>query len=264
MSEDTASGRSASPAVTRAAAILTRLAVEPGRPVGPSELSRQVGVPKSTVLNVCAALVEAGLLSRSVEGYQLGGRLAELGHAYLAGVTEVEVFHRLCRERYPEAPRTVQLAVLGDGTSAVYLARHDGREPLHLGLAAEIGRSVPAYCTASGKALLAALDGSGLAARLPADGVLDPATPASLTRADGLHDELRATRERGYATEDGEIVDGLCCVGVAVRTPRRADGLVGISFTAVRRAAGDPASMATELRELAGAFAARIGGALAY
>ncbi|WP_165922201.1 IclR family transcriptional regulator [Pseudonocardia endophytica] len=259
-----ASGRSASPAVTRAAAILTRLAAEPGRPVGPSELSRQVGVPKSTVLNVCAALVEAGLLSRSGEGYELGGRLAELGHAYLAGVTEVEVFHRLCRERYPQTSRTVQLAVLGDGASAVYLARHDGRDPLHLGLAAEIGRSVPAYCTASGKALLAALDESGLATRVPADGALEPATTASLSTVDGLRDDLRATRDRGYATEDGEIVDGLCCVGVAVRTPRRADGLVGLSFTSMRRAADDPASTAAELRELAGVFAARIGGGLAY
>ncbi len=256
---------STSPAVTRAAAILSRLADEPARPLGPSELSRAIAAPKSTVLNLCAALVDAGLLRRSSDGYQLGSRLAELGHAYLNSVTEVEEFHHLCRERYPAAPRTVQLAVLGDGLSAVYLARHDGSEPLNLGLAAEIGRSVPAYCTASGKALLAALDDDALAGRLPADGALRPVTSASVSTPDALRAELRAARENGFAAEHGEIVDGLCCVGVAVRTPRRIDRLVGISFTSTRRSAtGDPASAGAELREFAGTFATRIGGELAY
>lgn len=252
------------PAVARAAAILTRLADQPARAVGPSELSRAVGVPKSTVLNLCAALVQARLVRRVDGGYQLGSRLAELGHAYLAGVTEVEVFHRLCRERYPDAPWTVQLAVLGDGPSAVFLARHDGTEPLNLGLAAEIGRAVPAHCTACGKALLAALDERDLDARL-AGADLRAATASSLSTPDALRAELRAVAERGWADDGDEIVDGLSCIGVAVRTPRRIDGLVAISFTFTRRSApADEPAAAAGLREFAGTFAERIGGEPAW
>jgi IclR family transcriptional regulator, blcABC operon repressor len=254
--------RSPSPAVTRTAAILALLAENPKRPLGPSELSRLVGVPKSTVLNLCGALVEEGLLRRGNGGYQLGSRLAELGNAYLKSVTEVEEFYELCRDRYPAAPQTVQLGVLGDGLSVVYLARHDGRDPLNLGLASEIGRSVPAYCTANGKALLAALSEEGLRERLPADGRLRPLTARSLSSAAVLRQELQATRDRGYSVERGEIVEGLHCFGVAVRTPRRSDELVGVSFTLTERSALDGAG--EELRAFAQAFAERIGGKLPY
>jgi len=257
--------RSPSPALTRAAAILSLLAEHPKRPLGASELSRLVRVPKSTVLNLCGAMVEAGLLRRGQDGYQLGNRLAELGNAYLKSVTEVEEFYGLCRDVAASAPQTVQLGVLGDGLSVVYLARHDGQDPLNLGLASEIGRSVPAHCTANGKALLAAAKAEDLERMLPADGHLHGITAHSITSADRLLEELKLTRDRGYSIEHGEIVEGLHCFGVAVQTPRRSDELIGVSFTYPERSApADPASAGAELRQFAEAFAERIGGKLAY
>lgn len=222
---------SASPAVTRAAAVLAVLALQPTRPMGPSELARRTGTAKSTVINVCSALVDARLLRRSSGGYLLGHRLAEFGTAYLKSVREVEEFYECCRAILGEVPQTVQLAVLGDGLSAVYLARYDGSEPLHLGLASEIGRSVPAHCTAAGKALLAALPEPDLELRLAMAATLSAATARSITERAELRRELQATTERGYATENGEIVPGLECIGVPVHTPHRADGLLAVSFT---------------------------------
>ncbi|ABW12538.1 transcriptional regulator, IclR family [Parafrankia sp. EAN1pec] len=260
MTDSTESRHSRSPALTRAAAILSLLAEHPKRPLGPSDLSRLTGVPKSTVLNLCAAMVDERLLRRGSGGYQLGDRLAELGNSYLKSVTEVEEFYELCRSTYSDVPQTVQLGVLGSGLSVVYLARHDGRDPLNLGLVSEIGRSVPAYCTASGKALLAAVSDPDLQARLPADGRLEPTTTHSIQSVDRLREELEATRGRGYAIESGEIVEGLRCFGMAVRTPRRSDGLIGVSFTFTERSA--PASLSAvvaELHSFAEAFADRIG-----
>ncbi|WP_433799940.1 IclR family transcriptional regulator [Actinomycetospora sp. CA-084318] len=266
MSEEEMPGRrSPSPALTRAAAILALLAEKPKQAFGPSELSRLVGVPKSTVLNLCGAMVEEGLLRRGPSGYQLGNRLAELGNAYLKSVVEVEEFYDLCQSVYPTAPHTVQLGVLGDGLTVVYLARHDGQVPLNLGLASEIGRSVPASCTANGKALLAGLDRQQLEALLPADGVLETLTSRSVATVADLRRELDETRARRYAEEAGEIVPGLHCFGVAVRTPRRADELIAISFTFPDSATPQhPAEAGHELRGFAESFAERIGGKVAY
>jgi DNA-binding IclR family transcriptional regulator len=265
MDNDPNARRSPSPALTRAAAILALLAEHPKRPLGPSELSRLARVPKSTVLNLCGAMVDEGLLRRGNGGYQLGNRLAELGNAYLKSVTEVEEFYGLCRIAYPAAPQTVQLGVLGDGLSVVYLARHDGRDPLNLGLASEIGRSVPAHCTANGKALLAATSDEDFEARLPAEGRLESLTSASVHSVGGLRQELQATRDRGYSVERGEVVEGLHCFGIAVYTPRRSDELIGVSFTFTERSApSDPSTAGRELRQFAEAFAERIGGKLAY
>lgn len=263
--DDKRSRPSRSPAVTRAAAILSLLADRPKRPLGPSDLSRLTGVPKSTVLNLCSAMVDEGLLRRGSSGYQLGERLAALGNSYLKSVTEVEEFYELCRITYPSVPQTVQLGVLGSGLSVVYLARHDGRDPLNLGLASEIGRSVPAHCTATGKALLAAMSNEDLEKRLPADGRLEPTTNRSLQSVDRLREDLEATRARGYSIESGEIVEGLHCFGVAVRTPRRKDGLIALSFSFTEGSAPtDPTPVVADLQSFAATFADCIGSKLAH
>src|SRR5215210_9091667 len=70
--DDRAAVGSLAPAVTRAVAILDALAAEPGRPMPLSELSRRVGGPKSSVANVCTALVDAGLVRRWENGFALG------------------------------------------------------------------------------------------------------------------------------------------------------------------------------------------------
>ncbi len=66
---------------------------------------------------------------------------------------------------------------------------------------------------------------------LPKNGRLPTITPKSINDSRALGNELAAIRGRGYSIEQGEIVRGLNCFGVAVRTPHRKDGLIGISFS---------------------------------
>ncbi|GAB3615664.1 hypothetical protein GCM10027416_02210 [Okibacterium endophyticum] len=255
--------RSPSPAITRAAEILSLLAEQPKRAYGASELARVTGVPKSTVLNLCAAMLEAGYLRRSPGGFQLDHRLAELGTAYLKSVAEVEEFYELCRSESNSA-HTIQLGVLGDDLNVVYLARHDGSDPLNLGLASEIGRSVPANCTAAGRALLAVAGNQELESRLPQHAPLPVLTTFSIGDVDALKAEIEATHLRGYSMEKGETVVGLTCFGTAVRTPHRSDGLIAVSFSFPEQALPADADEAGEkLRAFAARFAARIGGELA-
>src|SRR3954463_16791789 len=156
-------GESLAPAVTRAALILDVLAQASGDPMGPSELARRLGLPKSSMPNVCGALAEAGFVRRVGTGFTLGRRLAELGGAYLATVDQVQEFHDAVRQLPTGSQETVQFAVL-DGLEVTYLARHDGRQPVRL--TSGIGRRLPAFSTATGKAALASLPDDDLARRL--------------------------------------------------------------------------------------------------
>src|SRR5260221_11048490 len=70
---------SLAPAVTRAATILDVLADNDGEAAGPSEIARRLGLPKSSIANICGALADAGLVRRVGTGFALGRRLAELG-----------------------------------------------------------------------------------------------------------------------------------------------------------------------------------------
>ena len=173
---------SLAPAVTRAAVILDLLAENGGVAAGPSELARRLGLPKSSIANICAALADAGLARRVGTGFALGRKLAELGGAYLASVDQVQEFYDACHELEAGSDETIQLAVL-DGTEMTYLARHDGRQPVRL--TSQIGRRLPASVTATGKAALASLDADEVARRF--EGVeLPTLTRRSLPNVEAL------------------------------------------------------------------------------
>jgi DNA-binding IclR family transcriptional regulator len=84
--EREAEPESLAPAVTRAALILDVLAESAGDPVGPSELARRLGLPKSSIANICGALADAGLVRRIGRGFALAGGSRSWG-AYLARST---------------------------------------------------------------------------------------------------------------------------------------------------------------------------------
>jgi DNA-binding IclR family transcriptional regulator len=227
---------SLAPAVTRAVAVLDALAAEPGVAAGTSELSRRLGLPKSSIANICAALVEAGLLRRAGAGFRLGRRLAELGGAYLSAVDQVQEFYDACESLETASEETMQLGIL-DGTEVTYIARHDGRQPIRL--ASEIGRRLPASCTAMGKAAMASLDGDELAERLRGIRWLPTMTAKSHRTVDSLMTDLEGVRERGYAIDDEETAEGVICYAIAVPPRRAGDNPYGASVTLLKARATD-------------------------
>ena len=224
-------GDSLAPAVTRAALILDVLAQAAGEPMGPSELARRLGLPKSSIANVCGALAEAGFVRRVGTGFTLGRRLAELGGAYLATVDEVQEFYNAARQLPTGSEETVQFAVL-DGLEVTYLARHDGRQPVRL--TSGIGRRLPAFSTATGKAALASLGDADLTARL--EGITT--FPRPTRKAHGSIDELLADiaeiRRRGYAMDDEETMEGVVCYGVVIPSRQTGDGPCAASITLLK------------------------------
>ncbi|HYN70059.1 MAG TPA: IclR family transcriptional regulator [Candidatus Eisenbacteria bacterium] len=229
-------GESLAPAVTRAGAILDLLAENAGTAAGPSELARRLGLPKSSIANICNALADAGLVRRIGTGFALGRKLAELGGAYLASVDPVQEFYEACQLLATGSEETVQLAVL-DGLEMTYLARHDGRQPVRL--SSQIGRRLPATVTATGKAALASLDDDELDRRLAGIETLPVLTANSIASVEALRDELAVVRRRGYAMDDEETVEGVVCFGVRIPGRRPGEGPYAASITVLKARATD-------------------------
>jgi IclR family transcriptional regulator, blcABC operon repressor len=245
-----AAGESLSPAVTRAAAILDVLAENGALALGPSELARRLVLPKSSIANICGALADVGLLRRVGTGFALGRRLAELGGAYLVAVDLVQEFYEACRRLPVGSEETVQLAVL-DGLEMTYLARHDGRQPVRL--SSQIGRRLPATSTATGKAALASLDERELERRLAGVTTLPVSTSRSHKHVDALLADIVEVRQRGYAFDDEETIEGMVCYGIAVAGRQPGEGPHAASITLLKARATDervPALLA-DLRSLA-------------
>ncbi|MDO5644681.1 MAG: IclR family transcriptional regulator [Dermabacter sp.] len=199
------------PAVTRALGVLGILEEADGAARSLSDIARELGIPKSSCVNICLALEQGRMIRKAADGYLLGMRTAELGGAYVGQFNQVREFFEVVAASPTLRDEVVQLVML-DGEHALYLARHEGRAPYRFGT--PLGSRLPAIFSASGNALLASLDererSSLVDALLPA---VSPVGGGDLTR-EVLEERLAQARERGYAVDRGWSTPGVG--GVAV------------------------------------------------
>lgn len=254
-----ASGRGALvPAVARAAAAMDALLANAGDPMSLSDLARRLGVAKSSMANICAQLVEERLLLRVDGMYRLGPKLAALGAVYLASVDVVREFQNICSERDPSLAATAKLASLGEHGEIVYLARHDVARPS--GLSLDVRVQQPAHCTASGKAILASLSDEAVARWLEAFSPLVRRTAKTITDGEALRAAIASARERGFAVDDEECIEGVVCVGTAISTKDETGEVLGLSLALLKQHAIEERldALAAEVRRLSLALVDRL------
>ncbi len=241
---------SPAPAVTRAAAVLEALAASATGRLTLSDLSRELGIPKSSTSNLLLALEEARLISRQGAEFTLGRKLVELGAAYLSRLDEVQEFYRFCEQAPTLSGETVRIAML-DGTNVIYLARYEGHPAVRL--TSNIGDKMPVSLCAVGKALIARLHDHDVDEMFPDDATLPVLTPKSLRTGAELKAQLTLIREQGYAFEDEESTTGVVCLAVAVPTRGAHGPSLGLSVTALKATYSQEqgALMVKELQDLA-------------
>ena len=105
--------RRPSPALPRSSTSSPRT---PARPPGPSELARRLGLPKSSIANICGALADAGLVRRDRDrASRWAASWPSSAARTSTSVDLVQEFYDACRMLPTGSEETVQLAVL-DGT----------------------------------------------------------------------------------------------------------------------------------------------------
>ena len=185
------------------------------RELGVTELSRRLGISKSTAHRLLATLTDERLLEQDpyTGTYRLGLAMYELG-ASAAGNADLHHASVLVIEQLAAATReTIQIAVL-DGREVVYVERRDS--PQALRIFGRIGHRNDAYCTSTGKVLLAFLPPEQLESTL--DGwVLTPRTEHTIASIPRLRRELEMVRARGWADNVNEVEIGVASVAAPIR-----------------------------------------------
>jgi len=185
-----------------------------GRPSSPVALGEELGLPKPTVHRLLATAEAEGFLQRDVDGrsYGAGPRLRRISINTLSSERLRSERMRILRDLAEEVGETCNLAAPGR-EGMVYLDRVETHWPLRIQL--PVGTQVPFYCTASGKMYLSSLRPEKLD-RLLSMTPREPRTDHTITDANALKDELDITRRRGYATDNGEFMDDMTAIAVAV------------------------------------------------
>lgn len=212
MRNDDSDGRYDVPAVRRAMWILLTLA-RTERPIGASELSRLLALPKTSVYRILTTLELDGFVTRTNgDGYELGPATYEVGSAYAGWASLESAFQRVARGLVREHNETVQLAVL-EGTDVLYIGKEESSQPVRL--VSRVGSRLPAHVTSLGKAILALLPEEELRALYP-ERSLRKMTSNSHGTLKSLLEDLRRASERGWAHDAEETAVGLQCVAAPI------------------------------------------------
>lgn len=178
-----------------------------------AELAELSGVNKSTVLRLATPLIDENLIERDrVTGrFRLGFGSLRLGQSYLDSLDLRSAANEELRVLMRRTANTVHLVVLS-GHDVVYLDKVEDEATVRM--ASRVGASMPAYCTAVGKAILAyspeEVVGPILAAPLAA------ITSKTITDPDLLRRELSTVRRRGYSIDDRENEPEVRCVAAPI------------------------------------------------
>lgn len=196
------------------------------QPVGISDLARATGLHVSTAHRLLRTLVCRGFVEqrRDSRRYALGPRVHALGGAYLGGSDIVGAAYPVIDELRDRLGETIHVAVWDDG-SVLEVCHAETTQPV--GVSLRLGRRDPAHATAIGKVLLAWREPFELEAFL-ARAPLTAVTPRTITAEGPLRTELERVRAQDFAIDEGELAEGLCCVGVPIRN-RRGFVVAGLS-----------------------------------
>jgi DNA-binding IclR family transcriptional regulator len=182
--------------------------------IGVSDLARKLGVAKSTVHRLAQTLVADGMLEQNPENerYRLGIALFGLGSLVRRRMNLSSEARQDLFSLRNVTGETVQLAIL-DGADIMFVYNLESTQAIRVN--SDIGVRKPAFCTASGRAILAFQSEERVAEVLAAGLVKRaPKTDTDPARLTTLLAEIRA---RGYATEDEESEAGMRAVAAPVR-----------------------------------------------
>jgi DNA-binding IclR family transcriptional regulator len=245
------------PAADQTLRVLAYLARQPG-PVAASTLATQLGIPRSTVYFLLAALQEHGFAVHvpGVRRWGLGTAAFELAGGYARQQPLARLGRPLVAGLADRTGESAHLAVM-TGRDVVYIVEE--RAPRRPALVTEVGVRLPAHLTATGRAMLAALPREQVRALYPDAAAFADRTGRGPGRPRELRDVLRETRGAGFALEDGEVSLGLRSAGVAVRD-HAGWPVAAMAVTWPEDAAVDAAALAAVVRRTADELERRILG----
>ena len=180
--------------------------------MGVTELSRILGVQKSTVHSLLQTLLARGFVRQGPGGrYGLGVRLAKLG-AICAERLDIRSAALPIMTQLAEETQEVTLLAVLSGDEMVILETVEPQRPFLI--IPKFDFSIAVHSTAVGKVLLAHAPPE--IARKIIDRGLRRYTAFTLTSLDDLQSELSSVLKNGYAIGCNETIEGITCIAVPV------------------------------------------------
>jgi DNA-binding IclR family transcriptional regulator len=203
--------------------------------LGLTQLASAVGLDLSAAQRFTHTLTKLGYLQKDpiTRRFGLAVKALDLGHHYLRASLLVERAMPYLLHLSKTTEETVNLSVRDD-TEVVFIVRFMCRQLPNLNdTGVIVGARMPAYCTASGMAMLSRLP-TAEAVDILNRSELRAHTPHTTYRLRDLLKKLEATAARGYATAFEEFFAGDLAFAAPILAPNGPAGAINISVPRAR------------------------------
>lgn len=177
-------------------------------------LARETKLAKPTVYRFLNTLRELGYVRRdkndqyfaTLKMFSVGSRALDHMDLYL-------ITHPIAEELSECLGETVHIGVRED-FEATYIVKIESKYTIRM--YSQVGKKIPLYCTAIGKALLSEESPETLGEYLETTRLV-PFTPCTITSKKAFFEELARVRETGVAEDREEHETGIRCIGSPIR-----------------------------------------------
>ncbi|GKW25704.1 IclR family transcriptional regulator [Pectobacterium polonicum] len=178
-----------------------------------TEICTDLSIPKSSVHHLLEVLVVTQLLRQRADGrYVLGLRLFELGGLVIKNIDLRKDTINFMHELVKETELTCHLGIL-DGDNGFFLSKVES--PKAIVKTSWEGKKIIFNRMSLGKVLVAWLPQERIES-LIANCTFEYLTPRTITNKDDFLQHLKTVKEQGWAIDDGEDIEEICCMAAPI------------------------------------------------
>ncbi len=183
--------------------------------LGVTELARKLGLHKNKVFRLLASLQCRGYIEQDQRtgNYRLGLKTFEVASVFLHHLGLRRQARPILEDLAAKCNETAYLAVL-DGSEVIYVLMHETTHTVRV--SPRLGHRLPAHCTASGKIQLA-FESEDRLQQLLGGRPLSTLTEKTITDYAALREHLGEVARQGFAVDNEELEEGVCCIAAPVR-----------------------------------------------
>lgn len=198
----------------RVLGILSLLAAHP-EGLSLTQITAFLSIPKSTISPILQEMTQQKFIQMQPGAnlYTIGIASYCIGTAYEYDKTLLPYIKSIMQKITKEINEMCQVGIL-DGPDVLYILKEDTAANQTIKIISYVGKRLPAYCTALGKALLYDATLDELKQLYPNPFIKE--TVNTLENVQAFYDQLQTIKQTQIATEYEEVTYQLCCFAVPI------------------------------------------------
>lgn len=207
--------------------------------LGAPELSKRIGIPRTTTFRLLQTLEALGFLERANgdRHFRLGVAVLRLGFEYLSSLELTDVGTPVI-EKLRDATGLSTHLLIRDQRDVVFVAKAQTHNPMFSSVKVHVGTRLPAHATVHGQVLMGDLTFDELRQLYP-DSKLEQFTDRTPGTLEELYGRIRESAALGYAVSEASFERGISVVTAPVRD-QSGRIVAAITATVPRSDLGEP------------------------